>query len=91
MFMDFLGVCFDQRFATDLQPGGEISLTCSAARRSPMVVRTMVPRARARGGAQTPQNLTQMVTMVPGLKVVCPTNAYDAKACSLPRSATTTA
>jgi pyruvate dehydrogenase E1 component beta subunit len=74
MFMDFLGVCFDQIY----NQAAKFRYMFGGKAQCPMVVRTMAG-AGLRGGAQHSQNLTQMVTMVPGLKVVCPTNAYDAK------------
>lgn len=74
MFMDFLGVCFDQIY----NQAAKFRYMFGGKAQCPMVVRTMAG-AGLRGGAQHSQNLTQMVTMVPGLKMVCPTNAYDAK------------
>jgi pyruvate dehydrogenase E1 component beta subunit len=76
MFMDFLGVCFDQIY----NQAAKFRYMFGGKVECPMVVRTMAG-AGLRGGAQHSQNLTQMVTMVPGLKVVCPTNAYDANDC----------
>ena len=43
-----------------------------------MVIRAMVG-AGFRAAAQHSQMLTPIFTHVPGLKVVCPSNAYDAK------------
>lgn len=74
MFMDFLGVCFDQVY----NQAAKFRYMFGGKTECPMVIRTMAG-AGLRGGAQHSQTLTQMVTMVPGLKVVCPTNAYDAK------------
>ncbi len=46
----------------------------------PLVVRTMVGRSWGQG-AQHSQALHSMFVHVPGLKVVAPSNAYDAKGC----------
>ncbi len=46
--------------------------------RTPVVIRAMVG-AGFRAAAQHSQMLTPMFTHVPGIKVVCPSNAYDAK------------
>jgi pyruvate dehydrogenase E1 component beta subunit len=45
---------------------------------TPVVIRTMVG-AGFRAAAQHSQMLTPLFTHIPGLKVVCPSNAYDAK------------
>ncbi len=45
---------------------------------TPMVIRTM-GGAGMRAGAQHSQNLHPILTMIPGLKVVMPSNPYDAK------------
>jgi pyruvate dehydrogenase E1 component beta subunit len=45
---------------------------------TPVVIRAMVG-AGFRAAAQHSQMLTPIFTHVPGLKVVCPSNAYDAK------------
>ncbi len=74
MFMDFLGVCFDQLY----NQAAKFRYMFGGKTECPMVVRTMVG-AGLRGGAQHSQSLGQMCTMAPGLKVVMPTNAYDAK------------
>lgn len=74
MFMDFLGVCFDQVY----NQAAKFHYMFGGKSKCPMVVRCTVGAGWS-AGAQHSQNLTQMVAMVPGLKVVCPTNAYDAK------------
>ncbi len=50
--------------------------------RVPLVVRTMVGRSWGQG-AQHSQALHSMFMHVPGLKVVAPSNAHDAKGCML--------
>lgn len=44
----------------------------------PLVIRLIVGRGWGQGN-QHSQNLTSMFAHVPGLKIVCPSNAYDAK------------
>jgi pyruvate dehydrogenase E1 component beta subunit len=46
--------------------------------KTPWVLRSMIG-AGMRAGAQHSQTLHPLFTMIPGLKVVMPTNAYDAK------------
>lgn len=74
MFVDFLGVCFDQIY----NQAAKFRYMFGGKATTPMVVRSMIG-AGLRGAAQHSQTLHNMVTMVPGLKVVMPTNAYDAK------------
>lgn len=50
--------------------------------RVPLVVRTMIGRSWGQG-AQHSQALHSMFMHVPGLKVVAPSNAHDAKACMI--------
>lgn len=47
-------------------------------RNCPLVVRLIVGRGWGQGN-QHSQNLTSLYAHVPGLKIVCPSNAYDAK------------
>jgi pyruvate dehydrogenase E1 component beta subunit len=74
MFCDFLGVCFDQIYNQAAKFrymfGGKVT--------TPLVIRTMIGGGRS-AAAQHSQVLYQMFTMVPGLKCVVPSNAYDAK------------
>jgi pyruvate dehydrogenase E1 component beta subunit len=74
MIIDFLGVCLDQlaNHAAKLcyMSGGQVSV--------PMVVRTE-SGAGAGFGAQHSQSLESWVCHIPGLKVVMPTTAADAK------------
>ena len=74
MFADFFGVCFDQIYNQIAKFrymfGGKT--TC------PVVIRTAMG-AGMNMGAQHSQTMYSFVTAVPGLKVVIPSNAYDAK------------
>lgn len=74
MFADFIGTSFDQllNHAAKLRYmyGGKVSV--------PLVVRT-VTGAGFRAGAEHSQTLYSLYTHVPGLKVVAPATAYDAK------------
>ncbi len=76
--MDFLLLCMNQlvniaaksRYMYD----GQVSV--------PMVVRSMIGKSWGQG-AQHSQGLHAMFMHVPGLKVVAPSNAYDAKGCMI--------
>jgi acetoin:2,6-dichlorophenolindophenol oxidoreductase subunit beta len=74
MYIDFIGTSFDQllNHAAKLRYvyGGKISV--------PLVVRT-VAGAGFRAAAEHSQTLYSIYTHVPGLKVVAPSTAYDAK------------
>jgi pyruvate/2-oxoglutarate/acetoin dehydrogenase E1 component len=74
MFADFIGTSFDQllNHAAKLRYmyGGKVSV--------PIVVRT-VTGAGFRAGAEHSQTLYSLYTHVPGLKVVAPSTASDAK------------
>lgn len=74
MFIDFLGVCLDQIY----NQAAKFRYMFGGKARAPMVMRTMVG-AGLRAGAQHSQSLHAWLTWVPGLKVVMPSNAYDAK------------
>lgn len=74
MFVDFVGVCFDQIY----NQAAKFRYMFGGKARTPMVIRTMIG-AGFRAGAQHSQTLTPLFTMVPGLKVVAPATAYDAK------------
>ncbi|MCG8670479.1 MAG: alpha-ketoacid dehydrogenase subunit beta [Pseudomonadales bacterium] len=74
MFVDFLGVCFDQLY----NQAAKFRYMFGGKAKTPMVLRAMIGGG-LRGAAQHSQTLHNMVTMVPGLKVVMPSNAYDAK------------
>ena len=74
MFLDFMGVCFDQI----MNQAAKFKYMFGGKARTPVVIRAMVG-AGFRAAAQHSQMLTPIFTHVPGLKVVCPSNAYDAK------------
>ncbi|UTD25690.1 alpha-ketoacid dehydrogenase subunit beta [Bradyrhizobium sp. WD16] len=74
MFLDFMGVCFDQI----LNQAAKFKYMFGGKARTPVVIRAMVG-AGFRAAAQHSQMLTPVFTHVPGLKVICPSNAYDAK------------
>ncbi|MBI2717256.1 MAG: alpha-ketoacid dehydrogenase subunit beta [Rhizobiales bacterium] len=74
MFLDFMGVCFDQIF----NQAAKFKYMFGGKAQTPIVIRAMVG-AGFRAAAQHSQMLTPLFTHIPGLKVVCPSNAYDAK------------
>ena len=74
MFIDFMGVCFDQIF----NQAAKFRYMFGGKAVTPVVVRTMWS-AGLRAAAQHSQSLLSVFTHIPGLKVVAPSNAYDAK------------
>lgn len=74
MFVDFLGVCFDQIF----NQAAKFRYMFGGKAVTPMVMRAMIGGG-FRAGGQHSQTLHPMFTMVPGLKVVLPSSPYDAK------------
>src|SRR3954462_13350885 len=74
MFIDFMGVCFDQIY----NQAAKFRYMFGGKARTPVVVRTMWG-AGLRAAAQHSQSLLSVFTHVPGLKVVAPSNPYDAK------------
>src|SRR6202046_1406202 len=74
MFSDFLGVCFDQIF----NQAAKLRAMFGGKARTPLVIRTMIGAGRS-AAAQHSQSPYGIFTSVPGLKVVVPSNAYDAK------------
>ena len=74
MFIDFMGVCFDQIY----NQAAKFRYMFGGKAETPLVIRTMVG-AGFRAAAQHSQCLYPMFTAVPGLKVVIPSNPYDAK------------
>lgn len=73
-YVDFIGVCFDQILnqmaKLRYMYGGMVEL--------PLVVRTQCG-AGLGNGAQHSQSLEGILAQIPGIKVVMPSNAYDAK------------
>jgi pyruvate dehydrogenase E1 component beta subunit len=74
MFVDFMGVCFDQIF----NQAAKFRYMFGGKTRTPLVIRSMIGGG-LRAAAQHSQTLHSMFTHVPGLKVVMPSSAYDAK------------
>ena len=73
MFCDFIGVCFDQI----LNQAAKFRYMFNGAN-APLVIRMTMGAGRS-AAAQHSQALHAMLTSIPGLKVVVPSNAYDAK------------
>src|SRR5918992_2161312 len=74
MFVDFMGVCFDQIF----NQAAKFRYMFGGKAVTPLVIRTMYG-AGIRAAAQHSQSLYPIFTHVPGLKVVVPSTPYDAK------------
>ncbi len=74
MFFDFIGVCFDQIF----NQAAKFRYMFGGKAKTPMVIRATVG-AGMRAGAQHSNMLHPVVVHIAGLKVVMPSNAYDAK------------
>lgn len=74
MFIDFMGVCFDQIF----NQAAKFRYMFGGKATTPVVIRTMYG-AGLRAAAQHSQCLYSLFTHVPGLKVVTPATPYDAK------------
>jgi pyruvate dehydrogenase E1 component beta subunit len=74
MFVDFMGVCFDQIF----NQAAKFRYMFGGHATTPMVVRTMYG-AGFRAASQHSQCLYPIFTHIPGLKVVIPSGAYEAK------------
>jgi pyruvate dehydrogenase E1 component beta subunit len=74
MFIDFMGVCFDQIF----NQAAKFKYMFGGHAETPVVIRAMVG-AGFRAAAQHSQMLTPIFAHIPGLKVVCPSNPYDTK------------
>ncbi len=74
MFIDFMGVCFDQIF----NQAAKFRYMFGGKAVTPVVIRTMWG-AGLRAAAQHSQSLVPVFTHIPGLKVVTPATPYDAK------------
>ncbi len=74
MFVDFMGVCFDQIF----NQAAKFRYMFGGRATTPLVIRTMYG-AGFRAASQHSQCLYPLFTHIPGLKVVLPSNAYEAK------------
>ena len=74
MFIDFMGVCFDQIF----NQAAKFKYMFGGKAVTPVVIRTMFG-AGLRAAAQHSQCLYPIFTHIPGLKVVIPSTPYEAK------------
>jgi pyruvate/2-oxoglutarate/acetoin dehydrogenase E1 component len=74
MFVDFMGVCFDQIF----NQAGKFRYMFGGKAVTPLTIRTMYG-AGFRAASQHSQCLYPIFTHVPGLKVVIPSSPYEAK------------
>ncbi|OGA99080.1 MAG: pyruvate dehydrogenase [Burkholderiales bacterium RIFCSPHIGHO2_12_FULL_69_20] len=74
MFVDFMGVCFDQIY----NQAAKFRYMFGGKAETPVVIRAMCG-AGFRAAAQHSQMLTPLFTHIPGLKVVCPSTPYDTK------------
>ena len=74
MFVDFMGVCFDQIF----NQAAKLRYMFGGKTKVPLVVRTTFG-AGIGAAAQHSQALYPIFTHIPGLKVAIPSNPYDAK------------
>jgi len=74
MFVDFMGVCFDQIF----NQAAKFKYMFGGKAVTPVTIRTMYGGG-FRAASQHSQCLYPLFTHIPGLKVVIPSNAYEAK------------
>ena len=74
MFVDFMGVCFDQIF----NQAAKFRYMFGGKSVTPLVVRTMYG-AGIRAASQHSQCLYSIFAHIPGLKVVIPSSPYEAK------------
>ncbi|MFN3231907.1 MAG: alpha-ketoacid dehydrogenase subunit beta [Alphaproteobacteria bacterium] len=74
MFADFVGVCFDQIY----NQAAKFRYMFGGKARTPLVIKTLVGAGMG-AGPQHSQAIYPLLTMVPGLKVLTPSNPYDAK------------
>ncbi len=74
MFVDFVGVCFDQI----LNQIAKFRYMFGGMAKTPLTIRTAIGAGYG-AGPQHSQTLYPLFTAIPGLKCVLPSNAYDAK------------
>jgi len=74
MYVDFFGVCLDEI----ANQAAKMRYMFGGKAKIPLVIRACCG-AGVRGAAHHSQSMETWVTHVPGLKVVMPSNAYDAK------------
>jgi pyruvate dehydrogenase E1 component beta subunit len=74
MFADFIGVCMDQI----VNQAGKFRYMFGGKSKCPMVIRFTTGGGFS-AAAQHSQSMYQVMTAFPGIKVVVPSNAYDAK------------
>src|SRR3954447_24625249 len=74
MFVDFMGVCFDQIF----NQAAKFRYMFGGKAVTPLTVRTMIG-AGFRAASQHSQCLYPLFTHIPGLKCVIPSSPYEAK------------
>lgn len=74
MYVDFMGVCYDQLY----NQAAKMFYMYGGKKPVPMVIRT-VGGAGYKAGAEHSQLLYSLFAAIPGLKLVTPSNAYDAK------------
>lgn len=74
MYADFIGTSFDQL----LNHAAKLRFTYGGVSNIPLVIRT-VTGAGFRAASEHSQMLLSIYTHIPGLKVIAPSNAYDAK------------
>lgn len=74
MYVDFIGVCYDQLF----NQAAKMFYLYGGKKSVPLVLR-MPCGAGLQAGAEHSQTLYNLFVSIPGLKVVAPSNAYDAK------------
>src|SRR6188768_4006492 len=74
MFIDFMGVCFDQIF----NQAAKFKYMFGGKAVTPITIRTMYG-AGFRAASQHSQCLYPLFTHIPGLKVALPSNPYEAK------------
>lgn len=74
MFVDFLGVCFDQIY----NEAGKLRYMLGSQAKVPLVIRTTIGAGFSFGATHS-QTLYSLFVHCPGLKVVVPSTPYDAK------------